>query len=113
VQNDSHPVKEQPPSTPPGIGGPYVPLPSAKRSLNSREDVYWIQRQLQQLGFLRKNPNGQWDNTSREALKDFKVLNQLSHDDVWDLLVEQKIIAGGSIRAESCRDMVRIAGMHC
>jgi hypothetical protein len=100
IRPDWHPPDNQP-SSDRGMGGPYVPLPSPSRSLTSRDDVYWIQKQLQQLGFLRARPNGIWDNASSEALKDFKVLNQLSHDDVWDLSVQQKIISGGPVRAES------------
>jgi hypothetical protein len=72
-----------------------------QRTAYDHGDIQWIQTRLQQLGFLRVRPNGVWDNASSEALRDFKVLNQLARDDVWDFSVEQKISALGLVRAET------------
>jgi hypothetical protein len=41
-----------------------------------------------------------WDDASRDALRDFKVLNQLPHNDVWDAVTEQKLGATQLVNAE-------------
>jgi hypothetical protein len=82
-------------------GGPFLPAPAPTRNLSSRSDVYWIQTRLRQLGFLRIQPTGTWDAISRGALRDFKVVNQLPQDDVWDVLAEQKLDSGSSLKAGS------------
>jgi DNA-binding helix-hairpin-helix protein with protein kinase domain len=80
-------------------GGPYVSPPNPARSTNNRLDAYWIQDRLRQLGYFAGVPNGNWDGASREALRDFKVLNGLPRDDIWDVLVEQRIESPAAIRA--------------
>ena len=92
------------PAQPPeksGVGGPYVPAPLPSRSVDNRLDAYWIQGRLRQLGFMTTAPNGVWDFNSRSALRDFKVLNKLSHDYTWDILTEQKLASKDVVRADN------------
>jgi hypothetical protein len=74
------PAEYQSPVVEPPQGGTYVAL-APSRSTTTRTDAHWIQTRLWQLGFLRVKPNGLWDDASRDALRDFKVLNQLPHND--------------------------------
>ncbi len=81
-------------------GGPYVPPPLPTRSITKRADVQWIQMRLSHLGFLRVQPSGIWDDASRDALQDFKFLNRLPHDYVWNILTEQKLSSTNVISAD-------------
>jgi Putative peptidoglycan binding domain len=58
----------------------------------------WIQSWLNQLGFFSTQPNGLWDADSRRALRDFKVLNGLPANDVWDALTERKVVSASVVR---------------
>jgi len=55
---------------------------------------------LSHLGFLRVQPSGIWDDASRDALQDFKFLNRLPHDYVWNILTEQKLSSTNVISAD-------------
>jgi hypothetical protein len=66
------------------------------RSTSSPENALWTQQRLHQLGFLSRKPNGIWDNSSRQALREFKIVNGLSPDSVWDFQTEKRIGLSGA-----------------
>jgi hypothetical protein len=82
-----------------------IPLSTQPKQANpqpespSREDVPRIQRRLHDLGFLPPSPTGVWDGSSRDALRDFKVVNRLGNDAVWTGQVGEALVSPGSIRA--------------
>jgi hypothetical protein len=53
--------------------------------------VLHIKSRLRDLGFLSSAKSGGWDASTRNALRDFKVTNSLSNDDIWDLRTSQKL----------------------
>jgi hypothetical protein len=68
-------------------------------SLNE-EHVQQIQSRLRDLGFLSSAKSGAWDRSSRDALRDFKVVNHLPHDDKWDQETSEKLHSKTAIRAD-------------
>jgi len=67
---------------------------------SSEEPVRQIQSRLRDLGFLSSANSGVWDSSSRDALRDFKVVNHLSHDDIWDQQTSEKLHSSTAIRAD-------------
>jgi hypothetical protein len=65
----------------------------------NRTDAIWIQERLHDLGYFSGKRSGVWGIVSRNALRDFKSMNGLPGDDRWDKETEQRLLAGGSIRA--------------
>jgi hypothetical protein len=63
------------------------------------QEVFQIQSRLRDLGFLSSNPTGIWDNKSRDALQDFKVVNRLGSDAFWAVQVREALASPGAIRA--------------
>ena len=66
----------------------------------SSEDVRQIQSRLRALRFLSSANDGEWDVSSRDALRDFKVVNHLASDDVWDPQTRAKLNSQTAIRAD-------------
>lgn len=59
-------------------------VPAVQRNLSNRSDVIIVQKELRDLGYYSGNINGIWGNTSRIALRDYKLMNGLPDDDRWD-----------------------------
>jgi hypothetical protein len=68
-------------------------------SLNAG-DVQQIQARLRDLGFLSAPVNGAWNTNARAALRDFKVVNHLANDDVWDVQTSERLASPTAIRAD-------------
>ena len=66
----------------------------------TEEHVQQIQSRLRDLGFLSSANSGAWDGRSRDALRDFKVVNHLPHDDKWDQETSEKLHSKTAIRAD-------------
>jgi hypothetical protein len=60
--------------------------------LSDPERVRTIQQRLAALGYLRAYMSGSWDFRSRQALREFKVANQLPANDVLDTRTEQTLL---------------------
>ena len=74
--------------------------PSLRAASLTYEDVQQIQSRLRDLGFLSSANSGEWDASSRDALRDFKVVNRLGNDDIWDLQTSEKLNSQTAIRAD-------------
>lgn len=61
------------------------------RSLSIADDVVWLQKRLAGLGYLRRYNPSILDKDTREALRDFRVVNKLSSSDAWNLQVQQAL----------------------
>jgi hypothetical protein len=64
------------------------------------EDVGQIQSRLRDLGFLSSANSGAWDRSSRNALREFKLVNHLGNNDTWDLQTSEKLNSETTIRAD-------------
>jgi hypothetical protein len=64
------------------------------------EDVLQIKSRLRDLGYLSPAKSGGWDASARNALRDFKLVNHLANDDVWDLQTSKKLNSQTAIRAD-------------
>jgi hypothetical protein len=65
------------------------------------ELVPQIQARLRDLGFLSSPiASGAWNTGSRAALRDFKVVNHLADDDVWDLQTGETLASQTAVRAD-------------
>lgn len=73
--------------------------PSLGTATSSREDVQQIQSRLRDLGYLSSAVTGMWDVKSREALRDFKLVNGLAPNDTLDPETSEKLNAPAAIRA--------------
>ena len=62
--------------------------------------VLQIRSRLRDLGFLTATKGGEWDARARDALRDFKIVNHLRNDDVWDLDTSKKLDSQTAIRAD-------------
>jgi len=79
-----------------------APLPSeAERNPSNHSDALWIQTRLRDLGYYAGAANGVWGPASREALRDFKTMNDLQEDDKWDQQTEQRMLSNQNVRASS------------
>jgi hypothetical protein len=73
---------------------------SLDREATTREYMLRLQSRLRDLGFLSSpSLSGAWDASSRAALRDFKVVNRLSNDDVWDRRTLETLNSQTAIRA--------------
>jgi len=87
---------------------PELPLPSPPQELPqelrisalTEKQVLHIKSRLRDLGFLSSAKRGVWDASARNALRDFKVVNGLSNDDVWDRETSNRINSPVAIRAD-------------
>jgi peptidoglycan hydrolase-like protein with peptidoglycan-binding domain len=52
-----------------------------------------IQRRLASLGYYYGEPNGIWGSRSRQALRDFKIMNGLPRDDLWDITTHRQLVS--------------------
>ena len=106
---NSQPAAEQPiltarlasaeSSTPAPLPEATVPtLPQEESSTD--EDIRRAQSRLHDLGFLAAAGTGRWNSTSRNALRDFKLVNRLANDDVLDLATRKKLNSPEAIRAD-------------
>jgi hypothetical protein len=66
----------------------------------SRENVRQIQARLHELGFLSSASTDEWDARSRDALRDFKLVNRLPHNDKWDVRTSEKLHSQTAVRAD-------------
>ena len=73
---------------------------SAPEESLTEEQVLRIKSRLRDLGFLSSAKRGVWDASARNALRDFKVVNGLSNDDVWDRETSNRINSPVAIRAD-------------
>ena len=73
---------------------------SATAESLSKEQVLGIKSRLRDLGFLSFAKSSVWDTGARNALRDFKVANSLSHDDTWDLETSNKLNSHTAVRAD-------------
>jgi hypothetical protein len=64
------------------------------------ERVSQIKSRLRDLGYLSVNKGDGWDASTRNALRDFKLINHLPNDDVWDLQTSTKLNSQIAIRAD-------------
>jgi hypothetical protein len=64
------------------------------------EDVGQIQSRLRDLGFLSSANSGVWDRSLRNALREFKLVNHLGNNDIWDLPTSEKLNSQTAIRAD-------------
>jgi peptidoglycan hydrolase-like protein with peptidoglycan-binding domain len=71
----------------------YLPPPGATLNPLNRQDAIKIHTKLRELGFYRANNSTLWSAASREALKDFKVRNDLNADDRWDAPTEGRLMS--------------------
>jgi peptidoglycan hydrolase-like protein with peptidoglycan-binding domain len=63
------------------------------------QDALKIQSELSRLGYYRSSGDGIWGLASRNALRDLKVANGLTADDVWDGSVQSIILSGRALPA--------------
>jgi hypothetical protein len=77
---------------------PKTPSPDAV-SLTD-EHVRQIQLRLRDLGYLSSANSGAWDARSRDALRDFKLVNRIANDDIWDFQTSEKLNSPTAIRAD-------------
>jgi hypothetical protein len=77
---------------------PKAPWPDAV-SLTD-EHVRQIQLRLHDLGYLSSANSGEWNARSRDALRDFKFVNRLANDDIWDFQTSEKLNSPTAIRAD-------------
>src|SRR6516165_3923117 len=95
----SQELKLQPkPTAPP-------PQPEAKEALLGAdpltpERVSQIKSRLHDLGYLSATKGDGWDARTRNALRDFKLINHLPNDDVWDLPTSKKLDSQTPIPAD-------------
>lgn len=83
--------------------GPDVVLPppsgTVRNPLNAF-DARWAQGRLRDLGFYDGDTDGVWDDDSRAALQDFKLVNGLAADEAWDGETERRLTDTGPVPAE-------------
>jgi hypothetical protein len=80
---------------------PIAPPPEAERNPSNRSAALWVQAKLHDLGYFASNGNGIWGQASRNALRDFKVMNGLAEDDKWDRETEQRLLSKQTVPASS------------
>src|SRR5262249_11042544 len=79
-----------------------IPSPAApERDPLRRSDAIEIQGRLRDLGYYPGEGDGVWGAASRNALRDFKSLNGLQHDDRWDRQTEERLWSSRNIAATS------------
>jgi hypothetical protein len=64
------------------------------------EPVSQVKSRLRDLGYLSAAKGDEWDTDTRNALRDFKLVNHLPNDDVWDLQTSTKLNSQTAIRAD-------------
>ena len=64
------------------------------------EQTLQIKSRLRDLSYLSATKSGGWDAGTRDALRDFKLMNHLPNDDVWDLETSKKLNSQTAIRAD-------------
>jgi hypothetical protein len=94
----------QPPAVTPeeGLKDPEpqaAPTPTTAEA-SAEEEVMHIKSRLHDLGFLSSVKPGGWDAGTRDALRDFKVVNSLANDDAWDVKTSRKLGSETAIRAD-------------
>jgi hypothetical protein len=73
---------------------------SATAESFTKGQVLHIKSRLRDLGFLSSAKSDEWDASARNALRDFKVVNSLSNDAIWDLRASQKLDSQTAVRAD-------------
>jgi len=76
-----------------------VPLQGANKSNAPPSDIMAAQNRLIELRFLKGPADGVWGAKSRNALRAFKVANDLSADDKWDDLVSGRLYSTKAARS--------------
>jgi hypothetical protein len=64
------------------------------------DDLLKAQLRLHDLGFLSSPTNDAWDASSRKAVREFKLANGLTNDDVLDTVTREKLNSRTAIRAD-------------
>jgi hypothetical protein len=64
------------------------------------EHVLQIRSRLRDLGYLSSTKGGRWDASARNALRDFKLMNHLPNNDVWNLETSTKLNSQTATRAD-------------
>ena len=78
---------------------PVAPLEGTNKSNAPPSDVMAAQNRLIELRFLKGPADGVWGTKSRNALRAFKVANDLSPDDKWDDLVSGRLYSTKAVRS--------------
>jgi hypothetical protein len=73
----------------------------AERNPSNHSDALWIQTRLRDLGYYAGATNGIWGAASRDALRDFKAMNDLQEDDKRDQGTQQRLLSKQNVRASS------------
>lgn len=77
----------------------FAPPAGATRNPLNQPDAAWAQARLRELGYYAMDRDGVWGAASRDALRDFKLFNDLPADEAWNGATEQKLGGGGQIGA--------------
>src|SRR5262249_61936870 len=78
-----------------------APRADPGRNPLKKSDAIWIQTKLRELGYFSGDATGLWGSASRNALRDFKSVNELPGDDHWDRDTEQKLASKQGVPASS------------
>jgi DNA-binding helix-hairpin-helix protein with protein kinase domain len=91
-------------STSPNIAAenppPIAPFPQNLIGMNNPQIVQMGQLRLRFLGFLKNSEHGSWDETARDALRNFKSVVGLPGDDVWDKPTQERLFMSSAPRAD-------------
>lgn len=71
--------------------------PQQALDLNDPQNIRAIQLRLHRLGYLYAH-SAEWDSRSRQALRDFKTVNNLPPDDRWDIATQEQLISNSALR---------------
>jgi hypothetical protein len=75
-----------------GLFEPFLPVRGTTLHPLNPDDAQQIQERLSAFGYYRFPPGGIWGTPSRNALREFKGINGLRLDDVWDSATERALI---------------------
>ncbi len=77
----------------------YPPPPAAGMNPLNRADGQRIQRRLAALGYYAGRGDGPWGAASRNALRNFKLMNGLPDNDEWNAITEAVLLDEQAVRA--------------
>jgi hypothetical protein len=72
----------------------------ASANVLTTEQAAYVKWRLRDLGYLSLAKGSEWDASARNALRDFKVANNLRNDDMWDLETSNKLNSQTAVRAD-------------
>ncbi len=79
----------------------YPPPPGATLNPLNQNDGARLQQRLAMLGYYYGTGGGVWGEASHQALQDFKFVNGLGHDDVWDAKTETALMRPTALEASN------------